>query len=216
MVTTKHITAALDLLRAATEQGGGTGSTNIPKILTKMGTFAKAVALEEYEIDKSFAFNSGLIFPLIGINHLVTRGIMQPLERMQSGLPDTEKGAAAKGTADVAEGKPESFFEDADQHISPTALNALKECVRISTNVTMAEVEGHSIQSAITSADLQTAELGLRGLNEGIQKLATAHPEVEGLNKFATDMDAVSAHYSAFAQKLLPQVSTSLKQTPRS
>ena len=215
MVTKTH-SPAHALLKAASGGGGGNGSKNMPQILTKMATFAQAVALEEYEIDRSFAFDSGLIFPLIGINHLVTRGIMQPLERMQSGLPDKEKGAAAKGTADVAEGKPESFFEDADQHISPIALNALKECVRISTNVTMAEVEGRPIKSAITSVDLQTAELGLRGLNIGIQKLATAHPEVEGLNKFATDMDAVSAHYSAFVQKLLPQVSASLKQTPRS
>lgn len=214
MVKTK-VTLASELLRAAAGKGNGNGSTNIPQILTKMGTFAKAVALEEYGIDKGFGFGSGLIFPLIGINHLVTRGIMQPLERMQSGLYDAEKGAAAKGTAGVAEERPDSFFEDADQHITPESLDALKACVRISTNVTMAEVEGRPIQSAVTKADLQTAELGLRGLNEGIQQLAAANTDIEGLEKFAADMTAVTSHYQAFTKQLMPKLGTSLKHDPR-
>ncbi|NCO03560.1 MAG: hypothetical protein GW903_05160 [Alphaproteobacteria bacterium] len=212
----KTLSIGQELLRAASGHGGGNGSVNIPEIVTKMGTFAKAVAIEEYSIDKGFAFDSGLIFPLIGINHLITRGIMQPLERMASGIPDIEKGAAAKSTASVATDKPDSFFEDADKHVSAIALKMIKDCVRISTNVTMAEIEGRPISSAVKQTDLRIAEMALTGLNAAIQKLAQDNPTISGLDKFAADMSSVTKHYSAFAQKLLPTLEVGLKaQTPR-
>ncbi len=210
----KTLSIGPELLRAASGHGGGNGSVNIPEIVTKMGTFAKAVAIEEYGIDKGFAFDSGLIFPLIGINHLITRGIMQPLERMASGIPDIEKGAAAKSTANVATDKPDSFFVDADKHVSADALKMIKDCVRISANVTMAEIEGRPISSVLTQQDVKIAEMALTGLNAAIQKLAQDNPDITGLDKFAADMASVTTHYSAFARRLLPSLGTSLKAQP--
>lgn len=208
------IDPAKALIRAASGTGGGNGGTNVPETLTKMGTFAKAVALEEYGIDKGFGFESGLIFPLIGINHLVTRGIFQPLERMNQGLPDQEMAGTASSTAGVAFDKPDSFFEDADKHINDKALEALKNCVIISKAVTGAEIEGRSIASAITTQDLQTAELGLRGLNEAIQNLAIKNPDVNGLDKLASDMNSVATHYQTFTKQLMPKLGTSLRHEP--
>lgn len=209
--TNQNLGAAI--FRAAEGQSGS-NQAEIQLILVKMGTFAKSVAKDEYQIDLGFAYETGLIFPLLGINHLVTRGIFQPLERSITGLPDSDKGGAAFGTASVAIDKPNQFFEDAENHFSQDTLKAVKACVNISANITTAEKDGREVK--ITAEELKISVLALRGIEFAITKIATDNPDVSGVQALSGDMQKIQMHYSAMAQRLLPTLSTAPKADKKS
>jgi hypothetical protein len=211
MVDTKLF--RLGAVFSPTGNGGGFGAENpeIPALLAKVGTFARAVATEQYKIDQGFAFDSGLIFPLLGINHLITRGIFQPLERMALNVAEPEQGGAAKMTAEVALKDPSKFFENGENHFSPQALQRLQDCIAISSKICDAEREGHDYRAVVKKTDLTTAELALRDLTAAFDKLAADNPDNEGVARLAADYKTLSAHFSGFTQKLLPQLDVSAK-----
>lgn len=215
MIKTGTTNPAEALLRAASGQSSGSGNkAEIQLILSKMGTFARAVATEEYGIDQGFSFDSGLIFPLLGINHLVTRGIFQPLERAITGIPDSDKAGAAFSTASVAMENPPKFFENAEDHFSPATLEAVKTCVNISANITTAEKDGSQVK--ISAEELKIAEIALRGIESAISKIASDNPDVSGVQALSGDMQKIQKHYSAMAQRLLPTLSTAPKADKKS
>jgi hypothetical protein len=190
--------------------GGGSGNSEIPAILKKMETFARKVIIKEYGIEEDVASKLNLIFPITGINHLITRGIFQPLERMNSGIKaDTEILKFAGSAAEKAAEDPDFFFENANNIFDEETVARFYDCIRISSLITNAEVESNPIQSAITKADLQKAELTLRNLTAGIQRIAQDNPDISGLQEFAEDIGKVQNHFSSMSRDLLPKLNTS-------
>ena len=80
------------------------------KFLKKWELLPVLLQQKNIKLTRGFSFDSGLIYPLIGINHLITRGIFQPLERAIAGLVDSDKGGAAFLTASVAMENPDQVF----------------------------------------------------------------------------------------------------------
>lgn len=216
-MTKTKIGVAGELMRAAAGNGSGARSSEIPQILAKMGTFARKVAIKEYGVDETVVNQSGMVFPLIGVNHVVTRGIFQVIERMQNGITaGPEELKTAGSAAEKALEDPDFFFKKIEDHLTENGVTAVKNCVGISSKLTDAEINNTNLKNVLNQSELTTAELALRSLSSAFSNLAEQYPNEAGIQKFAEDMVQVQIYYSAMAQKLLPTLSTAPKAGKKS